>query len=84
VPVGSSSWKPVPFGSPLGAAGVARIVMLTGDHAAAEQTIGAALDVDCVLANRVPSDKVDAVRAEQRVAPTTMVGDGINGRDLTT
>jgi heavy metal translocating P-type ATPase len=59
-------------------AGVARIVMVTGDHAAAAQTIGAALDLDSVLADRVPSDKVDAVRAEQRLHPTVMVGDGIN------
>jgi soluble P-type ATPase len=59
-------------------AGVARIVMLTGDRAAAAQTIGAALDLDAVLADRVPSDKVDAVRAEQRLNPTIMVGDGIN------
>ena len=59
-------------------AGVARIIMLTGDRAAAAQTIGAALDLDSVLADRVPSDKVDAVRAEQRVNPTVMVGDGIN------
>jgi len=59
-------------------AGVARIVMVTGDHAAAAQSIGAALDLDAVLADRVPSDKVDAVRAEQRLNPTIMVGDGIN------
>jgi heavy metal translocating P-type ATPase len=59
-------------------AGVTRIVMVTGDRVAAAQTIGAALDLDCVLADRVPSDKVDAVRAEQRLNPTVMVGDGIN------
>jgi heavy metal translocating P-type ATPase len=59
-------------------AGVARIVMVTGDHAAAAQSIGAALDLDAVLADRVPSDKVDAVRSEQRLNPTIMVGDGIN------
>src|SRR6185312_9116208 len=29
-------------------------------------------------ADRVPSDKVDAVRAEQRLHPTIMIGDGIN------
>ena len=62
----------------LRAAGIARIVMVTGDRAAAAQTIGAALDLDSVLADRVPSDKVDAVRAEQRLHPTVMVGDGIN------
>ena len=59
-------------------AGVSRIVMVTGDRAAAAQAIGAALDLDSVLADRVPSDKVDAVRAEQRLNPTIMVGDGIN------
>ena len=59
-------------------AGVARIVMVTGDRAAAAQAIGAALDLDSVLADRVPADKVDAVRAEQRLNPTIMVGDGIN------
>ena len=62
----------------LRAARITRIVMVTGDHAAAAQTIGAALDLDAVLADRVPSDKVDAVRSEQRLFPTAMVGDGIN------
>lgn len=59
-------------------AGVARIVMVTGDRADAAETIGAALDLDAVLADRVPSDKVDAVAIEQRFHPTLMVGDGIN------
>ena len=59
-------------------AGIARIVMVTGDRAGAAQAIGAALDLDAVLAERVPSDKVDAVRSEQRLHPTIMVGDGIN------
>ena len=62
----------------LRAAGVSRIVMLTGDRADAAETIGAALDLDAVLADRVPSDKVDAVATEQRLHPTVMVGDGIN------
>jgi heavy metal translocating P-type ATPase len=59
-------------------AGVSRIVMVTGDRAEAAETIGAALDLDAVLAERVPSDKVDAVATEQRLRPTLMVGDGIN------
>jgi heavy metal translocating P-type ATPase len=62
----------------LRSAGVERIVMLTGDRADAAETIGAALDLDAVLADRVPSDKVDAVATEQRLHPTVMVGDGIN------
>ncbi len=59
-------------------AGIVRMVMVTGDRAAAAHAIGAALDLDAVLADRVPSDKVDAVRSEQRLHPTIMVGDGIN------
>lgn len=59
-------------------AGIARMVMVTGDRAAAAQAIGAALDLDAVLADRVPADKVEAVRSEQRLHPTIMVGDGIN------
>ena len=62
----------------LRAAGVSRIVMVTGDRADAAETIGAALDLDAVLADRVPSDKVEAVAIEQRLHPTLMVGDGIN------
>ena len=59
-------------------AGTTRIVMLTGDRAGPAQIIGAALDLDSVLADRTPIDKVEAVRAEQRINPTIMVGDGIN------
>ena len=59
-------------------AGVSRIVMVTGDRADAAETIGAALDLDAVLAEREPADKVDAVTTEQRQSPTAMVGDGIN------
>jgi len=59
-------------------AGVSRIVMVTGDRADAAETIGAALDLDAVLADRVPADKVEAVAMEQRLHPTLMVGDGIN------
>lgn len=62
----------------LRSAGVSRIIMLTGDRADAAEAIGAALDLDAVLADRVPSDKVDAVTVEQRLHPTVMVGDGIN------
>jgi soluble P-type ATPase len=58
--------------------GVTRMVMVTGDRAAAAQAIAVALDLDAVLANRVPAEKVEAVRTEQRLHPTIMVGDGIN------
>jgi heavy metal translocating P-type ATPase len=62
----------------LRSAGVARIVLVTGDRADAAETIAAALDIDAVLSDRVPSDKVDAVAMESRLHPTLMVGDGIN------
>jgi heavy metal translocating P-type ATPase len=62
----------------LRSAGVARIVMVTGDRADAAETIGAALDLDAILSDREPADKVDAVATEQRQYPTVMVGDGIN------
>jgi heavy metal translocating P-type ATPase len=62
----------------LRSAGVARIVMVTGDRADAAETIGAALDLDAVLAERAPLDKVEAVAVEQRRHTTVMVGDGIN------
>ncbi len=62
----------------LRSAGIARMVMVTGDRADAAETIGAALDLDTVLADRSPADKVEAVATEQRLNPTVMVGDGIN------
>ncbi len=62
----------------LRAAGVSRMVMVTGDRADAAETISAALDLDTVLADRSPSDKVEAVATERRLHPTVMVGDGIN------
>ncbi len=62
----------------LRSAGIKRIVMVTGDRSEAAETIGAALDIDAVLADRTPADKVQAVAVEQRQHPTLMVGDGIN------
>ena len=58
--------------------GISRIVMVTGDRAEVAGTVGAVIGVDEVLAERTPADKLDAVRAERRRAPTIMVGDGIN------
>ena len=59
-------------------AGVRRIVMVSGDHQDVAETIGSALGVDDVLAERTPADKVEAVRAERADGVTVMVGDGIN------
>jgi soluble P-type ATPase len=62
----------------LRASGIKRLVMVTGDRAESAETMAAALDLDAVLAERVPSDKVDAVKVERRTAAVMMVGDGIN------
>ena len=58
--------------------GIERIVMVTGDRPEVADAIGAVLGVDEVLAERAPAEKLDAVAAERRRAPTVMVGDGIN------
>ena len=62
----------------LRAAGVTRIVMLTGDRRDAAQTIGAVLGLDEVLAECTVAEKVAAIAQEHSRAPTIMVGDGIN------
>ena len=59
-------------------AGIARIVMVTGDHPDVADSVGIALGVDRVLSERDPADKVAAVEAERAEGVTIMVGDGIN------
>jgi soluble P-type ATPase/iron-sulfur cluster repair protein YtfE (RIC family) len=59
-------------------AGVTRLVMVTGDRAAAAAPIAAALRLDAVLAELSPADKIAAVQAERAKAPAAMVGDGVN------
>jgi heavy metal translocating P-type ATPase len=58
--------------------GVRRIVLVTGDRAAAAAPIARALRLDAMLAGQSPADKIAAVRAEAEAAPTAMVGDGVN------
>ena len=62
----------------LRAAGITRLVMLTGDRPAPAQQIGAVLGLDEVRAQQTPADKVAGVRAEREKAVTAMVGDGVN------
>ncbi|QKC99039.1 heavy metal translocating P-type ATPase [Mesorhizobium sp. NZP2298] len=62
----------------LRSAGVARIVMLTGDDGTAAEKVSASLRLDAFFANATPADKVATVEAEKATAPTMMVGDGIN------
>lgn len=59
--------------------GIERVVMLTGDNAAAAQAIAAQLGIDDVRANLLPGDKVRAVEALlAEHGAVAMVGDGVN------
>jgi HflK protein len=59
--------------------GIDRIEMLTGDNAAAAESVAALLSIDRVQSGLLPADKVQAVRRTgQEAAPVAMVGDGIN------
>lgn len=63
----------------LKAAGVIKVVMLTGDNRRAAQAIGAAAGVDEVRAELLPEDKVEAVKSLMRdYGAVAMVGDGVN------
>ncbi len=62
----------------LRALGVERIVLVTGDRAAAAAPIARALRLDAVFASQAPADKIAVVRQEAARAPTAMVGDGVN------
>ncbi|MGW2515510.1 heavy metal translocating P-type ATPase [Streptomyces sp. NPDC001617] len=62
----------------LRAAGIERLVMLTGDRPEPAREVAAVLGLDDVRADLSPADKVAAVRAECERAVTVMVGDGVN------
>ncbi|WP_107067959.1 heavy metal translocating P-type ATPase [Streptomyces sp. MUSC 125] len=62
----------------LRAAGIERLLMLTGDRAAPAREVAAVLGLDDVRAELSPADKVAAVRTERERAVTVMVGDGVN------
>lgn len=62
----------------LRAAGITRLVMLTGDRPAPAEQVGTVLGLDEVAAQQSPADKVARVRAERERAVTAMVGDGVN------
>jgi len=59
-------------------AGVARIVMLTGDQRDIAEIIGEALGVDEVMAHQTPDGKLAAIKAAKSAGTTIMIGDGIN------
>jgi len=65
--------------SDLKAAGVERVVMLTGDHARVAETIGREAGVDAVHADLLPEDKLRLIRElRAQYGPVAMVGDGVN------
>jgi heavy metal translocating P-type ATPase len=62
-------------------AGVARIVLVTGDARAVADTVGEQVGADRVYADCSPEDKIEVVRAERqapRAGTVVMVGDGVN------
>ncbi|WP_236041672.1 heavy metal translocating P-type ATPase [Streptomyces sp. Y2F8-2] len=62
----------------LRAAGLERLLMLTGDRPEPAREVGAVLGLDDVRAGQLPTDKIAAVREESGRAVTIMVGDGVN------
>jgi heavy metal translocating P-type ATPase len=62
----------------LRAAGIARLVMLTGDRPQIAAEVARAVGVDDVVAQAGPVQKADRVRDESARAVTVMVGDGVN------
>lgn len=61
------------------AMGIDRIVLLTGDRRAAALEVGEALGIDEVVADVLPAQKLEVVRAAQAEGRTVMmVGDGVN------
>jgi heavy metal translocating P-type ATPase len=62
----------------LRAAGVRRLVMVSGDRPASAEAVASVLGLDAVHADLSPAGKIELVRMERARGPTVMVGDGIN------
>ena len=61
------------------AMGITRMILLTGDRAAAASEVGNTLGMDDVVAEVLPAQKLEVVRAEQAAGRVVMmVGDGVN------
>ena len=57
-----------------------RMILLTGDRASAAREVGDALGMDEVIAEVLPAQKLEVVRAEQAKGHVVMmVGDGVVG-----
>ena len=64
--------------SRLRAAGLRRLLLVTGDRREVAEDIAGLLGFNVVVADCAPEDKVERVRAERRSGVTVVVGDGIN------
>ncbi len=66
--------------------GIRRIVMLTGDRKQTAEAIGKQLDLDHVIANLLPHQKVEALEELMKTAKgkTAFIGDGINDAPVLT
>ncbi|WP_110514986.1 heavy metal translocating P-type ATPase [Herpetosiphon llansteffanensis] len=63
----------------LHAAGVKRVVLLTGDNRAVAQHVASQLGIDDVRAELLPGDKARMIEElQQTYGPVAMVGDGVN------
>jgi Cd2+/Zn2+-exporting ATPase len=63
----------------LKAAGIERVIMLTGDNEQVATRIAAEVGVDETYANLLPEDKVQVIKEiSARYGPVAMVGDGVN------
>jgi P-type E1-E2 ATPase len=59
--------------------GIDRLVLLTGDKTSIAREVGEALGMDEVVAEVLPAQKLELVRAEQAAGRVVMmVGDGVN------
>ena len=59
--------------------GIQRMILLTGDRASVAREVGAVLQMDDVIAEVLPAQKLELVREEQSAGHTVMmVGDGVN------
>jgi heavy metal translocating P-type ATPase len=59
--------------------GIGRMILLTGDRVKVAREVGEALGMDEVIAEVLPAQKLEVVRAEQAAGRTVMmVGDGVN------